>query len=95
MSFFTLYENSLPKSQLMTIFICTAKIRTTLGEVFLRELYSYFSYVVQAGSIEGKVVEMGLTRTTLLSIENFFLTVPNSCFLEEVGLPSPLLSSIM
>ncbi|XP_068648842.1 mechanosensitive ion channel protein 1, mitochondrial-like [Aristolochia californica] len=35
---------------------------------------------IKAGSIEGQVIEMGLTTTSLLSSEKFPITVPNSLF---------------
>lgn len=44
---------------------------------------------LQAGSIEGQVVEMGLTTTTLLNAEKFPVFVPNSMFSSQVGLFSP------
>lgn len=39
---------------------------------------------IKAGSVEGKVVEMGLTTTTLLTTENFPVLVPNSLFSSQV-----------
>lgn len=36
--------------------------------------------------MEGKVVEMGLTTTTLLTTENFPALVPNSLFSSQVSL---------
>lgn len=39
---------------------------------------------IKAGSIEGQVVEMGLTTTSLLSSEKFPVTVPNSLFSSQV-----------
>ncbi|KAJ6955412.1 hypothetical protein NC652_006738 [Populus alba x Populus x berolinensis] len=35
---------------------------------------------LEAGSIEGQVVEMGLTTTSLLDVEQFPVLVPNSLF---------------
>lgn len=46
-------------------------------------------YKLQAGSIEGQVVEMGFTTTSLLSSEKFPVIVPNSFFSSQVGLLSP------
>ena len=40
---------------------------------------------MQAGSIEGQVVEMGLTTTSLLNVEQFPVLVPNSLFSSQVG----------
>lgn len=42
-------------------------------------------YLLQAGSIEGQVVEMGLTTTCLLNAEKFPVIVPNSLFSSQVG----------
>lgn len=42
-------------------------------------------YLLQAGSIEGQVVEMGLTTTCLLNVEKFPVIVPNSLFSSQVG----------
>ncbi|GMH00493.1 hypothetical protein Nepgr_002332 [Nepenthes gracilis] len=39
---------------------------------------------IKAGSIEGQVVEMGLTTTSLLNAENFPVIVPNSMFSSQV-----------
>ncbi|KDO58136.1 hypothetical protein CISIN_1g009792mg [Citrus sinensis] len=39
---------------------------------------------IKAGSVEGQVVEMGLTTTTLLSAEKFPVIVPNSMFSSQV-----------
>ncbi|KAK3434900.1 hypothetical protein EUGRSUZ_D02313 [Eucalyptus grandis] len=39
---------------------------------------------IKAGSIEGQVVEMGLTTTSLLSAEKFPVIVPNSLFSSQV-----------
>ncbi|KAB2015648.1 hypothetical protein ES319_D08G039900v1 [Gossypium barbadense] len=39
---------------------------------------------IKAGSIEGQVVEMGLTNTTLLNSEKFPVLVPNSLFSSQV-----------
>ncbi|KAK7349496.1 hypothetical protein VNO77_06910 [Canavalia gladiata] len=39
---------------------------------------------IKAGSIEGQVVEMGLTTTSLLSAEKFPVIVPNSFFSSQV-----------
>lgn len=39
---------------------------------------------IKAGSIEGQVVEMGLTTTSLLSAERFPVIVPNSMFSSQV-----------
>lgn len=41
--------------------------------------------------MEGKVVEMGLTTTTLLTTENFPALVPNSLFSSQVSLDFLLL----
>lgn len=40
--------------------------------------------VIKAGSIEGQVVEMGLTSTSLLNAEKFPVIVPNSLFSSQV-----------
>ncbi|GMP61377.1 hypothetical protein CsSME_00023869 [Camellia sinensis var. sinensis] len=40
---------------------------------------------IKAGSVEGQVVEMGLTTTSLLSAEKFPIIVPNSLFSSQVG----------
>lgn len=40
--------------------------------------------VFQAGSIEGQVMEMGLTTTSLLNPEKFPVIVPNSLFSSQV-----------
>lgn len=50
-------------------------------------------YKLQAGSIEGQVVEMGLTTTSLLSAEKFPVIVPNSLFSSQVGNLFSLLTS--
>uniref|UniRef100_A0A5B7BSE4 Mechanosensitive ion channel MscS domain-containing protein n=1 Tax=Davidia involucrata TaxID=16924 RepID=A0A5B7BSE4_DAVIN len=39
---------------------------------------------IKAGSVEGQVVEMGLTTTSLLSAEKFPIMVPNSLFSSQV-----------
>ncbi|KAL4186841.1 hypothetical protein AMTRI_Chr09g15960 [Amborella trichopoda] len=39
---------------------------------------------IKAGSIEGQVVDMGLTSTSLLTAEKYPLTVPNSLFSSQV-----------
>ncbi|XVE77181.1 hypothetical protein DITRI_Ditri13aG0041200 [Diplodiscus trichospermus] len=39
---------------------------------------------IKAGSVEGQVVEMGLTNTTLLNSEKFPVLVPNSLFSSQV-----------
>lgn len=39
---------------------------------------------IKAGSVEGQVVEMGLTTTSLLSTEKFPIIVPNSLFSSQV-----------
>lgn len=39
---------------------------------------------MQAGSIEGQVVEVGLTTTSLLNPEKFPVIVPNSLFSSQV-----------
>ncbi|KAJ7007714.1 hypothetical protein NC653_006674 [Populus alba x Populus x berolinensis] len=39
---------------------------------------------IKAGSIEGQVVEMGLTTTSLLDVEQFPVLVPNSLFSSQV-----------
>ncbi|KAL9359980.1 hypothetical protein Peur_048103 [Populus x canadensis] len=39
---------------------------------------------IKAGSIEGQVVEMGLTTTSLLNVEQFPVLVPNSLFSSQV-----------
>ncbi|KAK3194747.1 hypothetical protein Dsin_026057 [Dipteronia sinensis] len=39
---------------------------------------------IKAGSIEGQVVEMGLTTTSLLNAEKFPVSVPNSMFSSQV-----------
>ncbi|KAE8696848.1 Mechanosensitive ion channel protein 1 [Hibiscus syriacus] len=39
---------------------------------------------IKAGSIEGQVVEMGLTNTTILNSEKFPVLVPNSLFSSQV-----------
>ncbi|KAL7002461.1 U2 snRNP complex subunit msl1 [Sarracenia purpurea var. burkii] len=39
---------------------------------------------IKAGSVEGQVVEMGLTTTSLLSAEKFPVIVPNSMFSSQV-----------
>lgn len=46
--------------------------------------YQYV-YLLQAGNIEGQVVEMGLTTTSLLNAEKFPVIVPNSLFSSQVG----------
>ncbi|KAG5565887.1 hypothetical protein RHGRI_001713 [Rhododendron griersonianum] len=43
---------------------------------------------IKAGSVEGQVVEMGLTTTSLLSAEKFPTMVPNSMFSSQVGMLS-------
>ena len=47
---------------------------------------------LQAGSIEGQVVEMGLTTTSLLNAEKFPVIVPNSLFSSQVSASSFILS---
>uniref|UniRef100_A0A7N0TWD6 Mechanosensitive ion channel MscS domain-containing protein n=1 Tax=Kalanchoe fedtschenkoi TaxID=63787 RepID=A0A7N0TWD6_KALFE len=39
---------------------------------------------IKAGSVEGQVMDMGLTNTLLLSAEKFPITVPNSMFSSQV-----------
>ncbi|KFK30613.1 hypothetical protein AALP_AA6G004300 [Arabis alpina] len=39
---------------------------------------------IKAGSVEGQVVEMGLTTTSLLNTEKFPVTVPNSLFSSQM-----------
>ncbi|KAK4364224.1 hypothetical protein RND71_015582 [Anisodus tanguticus] len=39
---------------------------------------------IKAGSVEGQVVEMGLTTTSLLTVEKFPVIVPNSLFSSQV-----------
>nr|WGO49553.1 mechanosensitive ion channel protein B076847 [Torenia fournieri] len=39
---------------------------------------------IKAGSVEGQVVEMGLTTTLLLTAEKFPVTVPNSMFSSQI-----------
>ncbi|KAI3932007.1 hypothetical protein MKW98_012417 [Papaver atlanticum] len=39
---------------------------------------------IKAGSIEGQVIEMGLTTTQLLNAEKFPVTVPNSLISSQV-----------
>lgn len=39
---------------------------------------------IKAGSVEGQIVEMGLTTTSLLSAEKFPIIVPNSLFSNQV-----------
>ncbi|GJV97999.1 hypothetical protein Tco_1549576 [Tanacetum coccineum] len=41
-----------------------------------------------AGSVEGQVIEMRFTTTSLLSVENFPIVVPNSLFSSQVGINS-------
>lgn len=43
-------------------------------------------FLLQAGSVEGQVVEMGLTTTSLLTAEKFPVVVPNSLFSSQVCL---------
>ena len=47
-----------------------------------------FLRLLQAGSVEGQVVEMGLMTTSLLSAEKFPIIVPNSLFSSQVGMLS-------
>lgn len=42
------------------------------------------TFHLQAGAIEGQVVEMGLMTTSLLSAEKFPIVVPNSLFSSQV-----------
>lgn len=42
-------------------------------------------YFLQAGNVEGQVVDMGLTTTSLLNAEKFPVIVPNSLFSSQVG----------
>lgn len=48
-------------------------------------LLMFIVLLLQAGSIEGQVVEMGLTTTSLLNAEKFPVIVPNSLFSSQVG----------
>lgn len=48
--------------------------------------FTYSFLVLQAGSIEGQVVEMGLTTTMLLNVEKFPVLVPNSLFSSQVSI---------
>ncbi|KAK9280525.1 hypothetical protein L1049_014217 [Liquidambar formosana] len=63
--------------------------RDILGNV-LSGLSMQFSHpfslgdTIKAGSIEGQVVEMGLTTTSLLNAEKFPVIVPNSLFSSQV-----------
>ncbi|TYI50752.1 hypothetical protein E1A91_D12G124500v1 [Gossypium mustelinum] len=63
--------------------------RDIFGNV-LSGLYMQFSKpfslgdTIKAGSIEGQVVEMGLTSTTVLNSERFPVLVPNSLFSSQV-----------
>lgn len=40
--------------------------------------------ILQAGSIEGQVVEIGLTSTSLINTEKLPVIVPNSLFSSQV-----------
>lgn len=51
---------------------------------FFNYFFFYCLSFLQAGSVEGQVVEMGLTTTTLLSAEKFPVIVPNSMFSSQV-----------
>lgn len=52
---------------------------------FDKLLYSLsLLFLLQAGSVEGQVVEMGLTTTLLLTAEKFPVVVPNSLFSSQV-----------
>lgn len=42
--------------------------------------------LLQAGSVEGQVIDMGLTTTSLLTAEKFPVIVPNSLFSSQVGI---------
>ncbi|KAG8475120.1 hypothetical protein CXB51_031995 [Gossypium anomalum] len=63
--------------------------RDIFGNV-LSGLYMQFSKpfslgdTIKAGSVEGQVVEMGLTSTTVLNSERFPVLVPNSLFSSQV-----------
>lgn len=47
--------------------------------------YANNNFSVQAGSVEGQVVEMGMTTTSLLTAEKFPVIVPNSLFTSQVS----------
>ena len=53
-------------------------------------LIFFLVFIRQAGSIEGQVVEMGLTTTSLLNAEKFPVIVPNSLFSSQVNWQSPV-----
>ncbi|XVF80111.1 hypothetical protein PTKIN_Ptkin15bG0044300 [Pterospermum kingtungense] len=60
-----------------------------LGNVLMWIVYAVFETfsfgdTIKAGSIEGQVVEMGLTNTTLLNSEKFSVFIPNSLFSSQV-----------
>lgn len=56
-------------------------------QIFFFLRYNVFLVVTfQAGSVEGQVVEMGLTTTSLLNAEKFPVLVPNSLFSSQVSL---------
>ncbi|MCI03351.1 mechanosensitive ion channel protein 1 mitochondrial-like, partial [Trifolium medium] len=73
--------------------------RDVLGNVFSglsMQFSKPFSIgdTIKAGSIEGQVVEIGLTSTSLLSPEKFPVIVPNSFFSSQVSLPFPPLPAV-
>jgi small-conductance mechanosensitive channel len=51
-------------------------------------MFLNISYVWQAGSVNGQVVEMGLHTTQLLNSDKFPIVVPNSFFSNQVVVSS-------
>ncbi|KAK3227851.1 hypothetical protein Dsin_007713 [Dipteronia sinensis] len=63
-----------------------SSIRSANRLIFALKALEYISRSaeIQAGSIEGQAVEMGLTTTSLLNAEKFPVSVPNSMFSSQV-----------
>lgn len=55
---------------------------SSLVALLLLELLT--RYILQAGSIEGEITEIGLTTTSLINPEEFPVKVPNSVFSSQV-----------
>ncbi|XP_061341280.1 mechanosensitive ion channel protein 1, mitochondrial-like [Gastrolobium bilobum] len=67
-----------------TAFVATDIFRDVFGGLYLQFSKPFSTGdIIQAGSIEGQVVEMGLTTTSLRTSEKFPVIVPNSFFTSQ------------
>ncbi|KAA3462233.1 mechanosensitive ion channel protein 1, mitochondrial [Gossypium australe] len=87
--FFGSFTSKIPSKATVKGVATAFAARDIFGNV-LSGLYMQFSKpfslgdTIKAGSIEGQVVEMGLTSTTVLNSERFPVLVPNSLFSSQV-----------